>query len=181
MSSNSWTLPGRLADGTQFSKIKAMLASAFSYSRKYNSRNLESYWYGVYAETLTALVADVDSLVVMPQPAIWYWPNQDTSKGSDVVESPVSDTSTTPENAVKESIPDFSIYFIKAIWRKSAPDRRFRHHFKHLRVIHAGIPVIVEVKRGAKRAPTVQGTTHFNRTFTCTVTLILHRLGNPWR
>ena len=65
---------------------------------------------------------------------------------------------TIPEASTPTRIPDYAIYFIKAIWRDpDFPNPRVLH-FKHMRIVHAGIPLIVEIKRYCKRAPAVSGT-----------------------
>ena len=216
--SSVWRLPG--CRGGVYSKTKAQIAAAFAYSRQYNPRNLESYWYPVYEEILKSLVEDSIPLVVMSQPTLWLTKESDErentpgdvdqeSNGRDNIPSDVDpDTSmnstssghstegsdehkntssdadpdvsvdsitsglltsasghlttsghlTIPEASTPTRIPDYAIYFIKAIWcDPDFPNPRVLH-FKHMRIVHAGIPLIVEIKRYCKRAPAVSGT-----------------------
>ncbi|THH05908.1 hypothetical protein EW146_g9775 [Bondarzewia mesenterica] len=178
-----FTLPGR-AHST-YAKAKANIIAAFAYSRKYNSRNLESYWYGVYEETLTNLVDDIRDLVVMSQPTLWYKSEHDTFEdssqpssqssherkpslevdqdvsmeplGGDPDTSMTSATDTIPEENPPSVVPDFAIYFLKGRWRDRTTLPYYGRGFKHVRVVHVGVPVIIEVKRYCKRVSAPKG------------------------
>jgi hypothetical protein len=70
-----WILPGRENDPV--SRYKATLQKSFAFSRTFNPRNIEFYWYPVWDQILTNLVSDVANLIVAPQFPAWFVPEDD--------------------------------------------------------------------------------------------------------
>ncbi|KAG2062842.1 hypothetical protein BDR04DRAFT_1164563 [Suillus decipiens] len=73
----SWALPGQEHDPVQ--RYAAILQNSLGYSRTFNPRNLEFYWYPLWGQTLFDLVANVPNLIVAPQFPIWIVPLDDTN------------------------------------------------------------------------------------------------------
>ena len=70
-----WILPGRENDPV--SRYKATLQKSFAFSRMFNPRNIEFYWYPVWDQILTNLVSDIANLIVAPQFPAWFVPEDD--------------------------------------------------------------------------------------------------------
>ena len=69
---SSWILPGRKND--PLTRYKTILQQSFAFSRICNPRNTEFFWYAVWGETLSDLVADIPNLIVAPQYPAWFVP-----------------------------------------------------------------------------------------------------------
>jgi len=70
-----WILPGR-RDNTAM-RYKAILETSLAFSRIHNPRNIEYFWYPLWDQTLSDLVADVPNLVVAQQFPVWIVPADD--------------------------------------------------------------------------------------------------------
>ncbi|KAG2360048.1 hypothetical protein BDR07DRAFT_1611017 [Suillus spraguei] len=62
---------------------KTRLEMSYAFSRTFNSRNLEFYWYPLWCQTLCDLVADVPYLIVAPQFPVWIVDHNDQLEGAD--------------------------------------------------------------------------------------------------
>ncbi|KAJ8579486.1 hypothetical protein M405DRAFT_886440 [Rhizopogon salebrosus TDB-379] len=79
-----WVLPGRKSNPVR--QYKSILQKSFAYSRTFNPRNIEFYWYPVWDQTLSDLVSDVANLVVAPQFPVWFVPQDDQDSEDEVNE-----------------------------------------------------------------------------------------------
>ncbi|KAI0048872.1 hypothetical protein FA95DRAFT_1677947 [Auriscalpium vulgare] len=168
----NFVLPGRIAYPAR--RTKSLTLSAFAYSRTYNLRNLESYWYGPVSETLTSLVHDLRHAAVIAQPTVWYHDSHTRPRAgrADAENSTQSQNGEGDENAGDESFaftisfvaptvtPDFVIYYLRSRYRDPAnlPVDPALRQFKDIKMVRAAAPVVIEVKRHCKRAPLVTGT-----------------------
>ncbi|KAG1822887.1 uncharacterized protein BJ212DRAFT_834986 [Suillus subaureus] len=67
---------------------KARLETSYAFSRTFNSRNMEFYWYPLWCQTLFDLVADVPNLIVAPQFPVWIVKHNDQLEGADDGDDP---------------------------------------------------------------------------------------------
>ncbi|KAI0042434.1 hypothetical protein FA95DRAFT_564760 [Auriscalpium vulgare] len=153
----AFRLPGRISN--PLSRTKSLLMAAFAYSRHWNVRNLECYWYGPVGEVVSSLVDDIQELVAVSQPFVWY---KRTRSNVPIPANHDPDTSV-PETIAAGSnsavIPDFGIYFLKSRYRNRdlLPQTSVERIQKHVHIDDVRLPLVVEAKRYAKRSPTVPG------------------------
>ncbi|KAG1872383.1 hypothetical protein DFJ58DRAFT_761246 [Suillus subalutaceus] len=67
---------------------KTRLETSYAFSRTFNSRNMEFYWYPLWCQTLFDLVADVPNLIVAPQFPVWIVKHNDQLEGADDGDDP---------------------------------------------------------------------------------------------
>ncbi|KAG2361280.1 hypothetical protein BDR07DRAFT_1334713 [Suillus spraguei] len=67
---------------------KSRLETSYAFSRTFNSRNLEFYWYPLWCQTLFDLVADVPDVIVAPQFPVWIVKHDDQLEGADDGDDP---------------------------------------------------------------------------------------------
>ncbi|KAG2084120.1 uncharacterized protein F5147DRAFT_659947 [Suillus discolor] len=67
---------------------KARLETSYAFSRTFNSRNMEFYWYPLWCQTLFDLVADVPNLIVAPQFPVWIVKQNDQLEGANDGDDP---------------------------------------------------------------------------------------------
>lgn len=156
MASTDFILPGRRNDNIPF--FKASLGKAFANSRATNPRNVEYPWYGYWSQILVDLTSEYRRLIVIPQHLLYYTSEEDTSK-EDISEEDITvddpDTSipsviTTPQPHAHEIVPDFAIIRIILRWRDPEAPKKWRN----IKIRHAGVPLLVEIKRAGSRAAT---------------------------
>ncbi|KAG1727176.1 uncharacterized protein EDB91DRAFT_895839 [Suillus paluster] len=165
----SWCLPGRENDPVM--ERKAILQKSLAFSRTFNSRNLEFYWYPLWAQTLSDLVADVPNLLVAPQFPAWFVPEDDQQEDEDDGDDPeevdmhesldaeesavtrdddvgeLSFASTAPEQHARGVLVDFAILKVSA-----EPQQRQNIRYGGWRITGANVGLFVEVKRFVSRS-----------------------------
>ncbi|KAG2113805.1 uncharacterized protein F5147DRAFT_679896 [Suillus discolor] len=67
---------------------KTRLETSYAFSRTFNSRNIEFYWYPLWCQTLFDLVAGVPNLIVAPQFPVWIIEHNDQVEGADDGDDP---------------------------------------------------------------------------------------------
>jgi hypothetical protein len=67
---------------------KSCLETSYAFSRTFNSRNLEFYWYPLWCHTLFVLVENVPNLIVAPQFPLWFVMQNDQLEGADDGDDP---------------------------------------------------------------------------------------------
>ncbi|KAG1812584.1 uncharacterized protein BJ212DRAFT_1301553 [Suillus subaureus] len=67
---------------------KTRLETSYAFSRTFNSRNMEFYWYPLWCQTLFDLVAGVPNLIVAPQFPVWIVEKNDQLEGADDGDDP---------------------------------------------------------------------------------------------
>ncbi|KAG2037012.1 hypothetical protein BDR03DRAFT_958283 [Suillus americanus] len=67
---------------------KTRLETSYAFSRTFNSRNMEYYWYPLWCQTLLDLVAGVPNLIVAPQFPVWIVEHNDQLEGADDGDDP---------------------------------------------------------------------------------------------
>ncbi|KAG1725190.1 hypothetical protein EDB19DRAFT_2043327 [Suillus lakei] len=67
---------------------KACLETSYAFSRTFNSRNMEFYWYPLWCQTLFDLVASAPNLIVAPQFPVWIVKHNDQLEGADDGDDP---------------------------------------------------------------------------------------------
>ncbi|KAG1732984.1 hypothetical protein EDB19DRAFT_2041363 [Suillus lakei] len=67
---------------------KTRLETSYAFSRTFNSRNMEFYWYPLWCQTLFDLVAGVPNLIVAPQFPVWIVKHNDQLEGADDGDDP---------------------------------------------------------------------------------------------
>lgn len=67
---------------------KARLETSYAFSRTFNSRNMEFYWYPLWCQILFDLVADVPNLIVAPQFPVWIVKQNDQLEGANDGDDP---------------------------------------------------------------------------------------------
>jgi hypothetical protein len=67
---------------------KTRLETSYAFSRTFNSRNMEFYWYPLWCQTLFDLVAGVPHLIVAPQFPVWIIEHNDQFEGADDGDDP---------------------------------------------------------------------------------------------
>lgn len=155
--SAQFILPGRLTNPLAFTKLQ--IAKAYALSRSCNPRNIEFPLYGLWSQYLMDLTSDSRFLIVIPQHLLYYVPTEDSSD-SDEGDSNVEDLadtsistidsrpSTKPERSAKEILPDFAIIRVICRFRNYV----LRPTYLNLKIRYAGVPILVEVKRGGSRS-----------------------------
>ncbi|KAG2084126.1 uncharacterized protein F5147DRAFT_732245 [Suillus discolor] len=78
---------------------KTRLETSYAFSRTFNSRNIEFYWYPLWCQTLFNLVADVPNLIIAPQFPVWIVEHNNQLEGADDGDDPaeVEEIKRTPE------------------------------------------------------------------------------------
>ena len=154
MASVDFILPGRRHDSVPFSK--ASLGKAFATSRATNPRNIEYPWYGCWSQILVDLTSQYERLVIIPQHLLYYTPAESDSLEADdiTVDDPDSSFSsipsvatTAPQPFAYEIIPDFAVIRITFCWKSEGP-----RTWRNVKIQHAGVPLIVEIKRAGSRS-----------------------------
>ena len=129
-----------------------IVAIAFAYSGKWNSRNLENHFYAFWNLVLLDLVNDLaPGTIIIPQFQF------DTVDGAPV--APDDSIATTAQAKAKEVAPDFAIAIFHLVRRHasatlSIPPVLFPATFnswRNIKVTQMKIPLIAEVKRPATR------------------------------
>ena len=154
MASIDFILPGRRKDHVPFSK--ASLAKAFAASRASNPRNVEYPWYGYWSQILVDLTSQYERLINIPQHLLYYTPAEpeadnitvDASDPDTSISSIPSVAVTTPQPFAYEIIPDFAIIRLIFRWRDPDGPKRWRN----VKIRHAGVPLLVEIKRAGARS-----------------------------
>ncbi|KAG2052485.1 hypothetical protein BDR06DRAFT_957788 [Suillus hirtellus] len=67
---------------------KTRLETSYAFSRTFNSRNMEFYWYPLWCQTLFNLVADEPNLIIAPQFPVWIVEHNDRLEGADDGDDP---------------------------------------------------------------------------------------------
>ncbi|KAI0042439.1 hypothetical protein FA95DRAFT_1682556 [Auriscalpium vulgare] len=149
----SFRLPGRISN--PLSRTKNLLMAAFAYSRHWNVRNLECYWYGPCGELVSSLVDDVQELVAIAQPVIWFRRRANNSRPAQH-DPDRSIAHTVAARKVSAVIPDYAIYYLRASYRNRQllPVNSVERRQKDIHVDDVRIPLVVEAKRYCHRAPT---------------------------
>ncbi|KAG1891731.1 uncharacterized protein F5891DRAFT_1210963 [Suillus fuscotomentosus] len=146
---------------------KTFLGTSYAFSRKFNTRNLEHYWYPLWAQTLSDLVAKAPKLIVAPQFPIWFVDNHASQESLDegddpedivetaqkkqddlgtievengAVNSSFLSKSTVPEKDAKEVVVDFAIIHLTP----QKDDEEWK-------IAEASVELLVEVKRSVSR------------------------------
>ncbi|KAG2129093.1 hypothetical protein DEU56DRAFT_915217 [Suillus clintonianus] len=99
----SWILPGRENDPVM--RYKTILETSFAYSRTFNPRNIEYYWYSLWAQTLSDLVADMSNLIVVPQFPVWFVPEDDDHEDEEDGDDPEEIVRKDPDSKEMEASP----------------------------------------------------------------------------
>lgn len=154
MASIDFILPGRRKDNVPYSK--SCFAKAFATSRASNPRNIEYPWYGCWCQTLVDLISEHEQLLNIPQHLLYYTTSDESEADNTAVDDPgdISTSSipsvatTTPQPLAKEIIPDFAIIRIIFRWRDQDGPKRWRN----VKIRHAGVPLLVEIKRAGGRS-----------------------------
>ena len=152
--STDFILPGRRKDHVPLSK--ASLAKAFAVSRASNPRNIEYPWYGYWCQTLVDLISEHERLLNIPQHLLYYTISDESeaeNKAVDVtgdtsISSIPSVAATTSQPLGNEIIPDFAIIHVIFRWRDPDGPKRWRN----VKIRHAGVPLLVEIKRAGGRS-----------------------------
>lgn len=162
-------------------EYKAILETSLAFSRTFNSRNIEFFWYPLWNQTLSDLVADVPNLIVAPQFPVWFVPmiddNEDENDGDDpeeIVQPPegpdqdeddeavgvgagnISFASTIPEKKAEQVVVDFVILNLMAV---AQPQPELKTRYGGWRITAASVGLLVEVKRFVSRSLTGQNQT----------------------
>ena len=104
------------------------------------------------------LTSDSKFLIVIPQHYLYYVPNED-SKGSasddedgDLANTTISTVDSRPstqaEGSAEGAIPDFAIIRVSCRFRNCV----LRRNYLNVKIRYAGVPIIIEVKRGGSRS-----------------------------
>ncbi|KAG1864338.1 hypothetical protein F4604DRAFT_1905365 [Suillus subluteus] len=67
---------------------KTRLETSYAFSRTFNTRNMEFYWYPLWCQTLFDLVAGVPNLIVAPQFPVWIVKHNDQVEDADDGDDP---------------------------------------------------------------------------------------------
>ncbi|KAG1834939.1 hypothetical protein DFJ58DRAFT_917951 [Suillus subalutaceus] len=67
---------------------KTRLETSYAFSRTFNTRNMEFYWYPLWCQTLFDLVAGVPNLIVAPQFPVWIVKHSDQVEDADDGDDP---------------------------------------------------------------------------------------------
>lgn len=86
---------------------KSRLETSYAFSRTFNSRNMEFYWYPLWCQTLSDLVTDVPNLIVAPQFPIWIVKDDDQLEGADDGDNPeeVEERAVQGEDVAGNQVP----------------------------------------------------------------------------
>jgi hypothetical protein len=101
-----WILPGRRNNTVM--RYKATLETSLAFSRTHNPRNIEYFWYPLWDQTLSDLVADVPNLIVASQFPLWFVPanddHEDENDGDDPEEIviPVEEQEAQRSRTIKD-------------------------------------------------------------------------------
>lgn len=172
-----WVLPG-LRSIERHSFVKHALSFAYYQSYACNPRNLEHRSYGAWCDTLFNLICDLRHIIVIPQHLLDFTPvddmdgivdaaseastkpsNQSFASQDDIFgeesgglgetsfSTAYSNTLTVPNSAARGIIPDFALVHL-VFRRRSLAHTLSRDNVK---IRNNGVPLLVEVKRLAKR------------------------------
>lgn len=72
-----------LTDISHHNTLKFQLSKSFCSSFRFNPRNLERPWYGLWCQILTDLVDKFDNMIVVPQFNLWVLPDEEDSDSED--------------------------------------------------------------------------------------------------
>ncbi|KAG2133613.1 uncharacterized protein EDB93DRAFT_1254827 [Suillus bovinus] len=150
---------------------KTILGTSYARSRKFNSRNLEHYWYPLWAQTFSDLVANAPKLIVAPQFPIWFVDNHGSQQSQDdseddgpedmveiaqtkqddsgaieaesgAVDSSVLSKLTVPQRKANQVVVDFAIIHLM-------PQQEDDGEWE---IAEASVVLLVEVKRSVSRS-----------------------------
>lgn len=125
-----WILPGRRNSVAM--RYKAMLETSLAFSRIHNPRNIEYFWYSLWYQTLSDLVADIPNLVVAPQFPLW---------------DGVSFAPTVPGKGAHGVFVDFAILNLTAVAQTQQS-----HRYGGWKITAVSVGLLVEVKRFPSRS-----------------------------
>jgi hypothetical protein len=163
--STHFILPGRRTN-PKLSATKFSVAKAYALSRSCNPRNVESYSYGLWCQCWTDLTGDAKNLTVNPQYLLYYVldetsdeedkgdgrgdEEEDDALANTTIETIESRTSTKAERTAEEIVPDFAI--VRVMFRLR--NEELRATWENVKIRHAGVPLLAEVKRAGRRSLT---------------------------
>ena len=163
--STRFVVPGRRTN-PKLSDTKFSVAKAYTLSRSCNPRNVESYSYGLWCQCWMNLTSESKNLIVIPQYLLYYVPDEtsdeedkEDGKGDDeegnalantTIETIESRTSTKAERRAEEIVPDFAI--VRVMFRLRNVE--LKATWENAKIRHAGVPLLVEVKRAGRRSLT---------------------------
>jgi hypothetical protein len=97
---------------SQHNALKSKLSQSYCASYRWNERNLERPWYGLWTVTLGHLTETFDNMVVIPQYPLWYIPDEEDGdekasvEGDDFSDEEIAGSATDQSRNEEHDIAD---------------------------------------------------------------------------